>query len=543
MISFQNSATRLLSVTFLLAGLAVPLAAQDSSATSDSATDEAAAPATMTEVEQAWQRGDFVFVRRGLKTLAEQEGTALAQYRYGRVLLEGTGGPRDVQGAVGWLEKAVAQNNADAATLLARVLLSSKGEGHAERAAELLSNAATRGDAEAQYYLGLLLLSGKGVEQDLGRAFDWFLAASEGGNMHAQFELSKAYSRGQGTEANPQEALRWLEEAAGAGLPEAQYFLANALDNGGGVPVDKQAALDWFRRAAENGQPQAQRELGTKYLAGADGVTPDAAEALRWLGAAAEAGDRSAMHNLGIGYVSGGLLPQDYNKALRWFEQASDLNLGRSTFALGQLYANGTGTEQDLAKAVALYDKAAQQGELNGALAISQMAKAGLLDGLMSPHQAVPWVMTDLIQNADAEAEAWLLGQADAGVRIAQVNLGEFYLQKEGKKAEGVDLIQRAAMAGSVPAQFQLGNLYVTGDGVDLDYVAAHKWLNIAAASGHPEAAETRAVVGDLMTPDQIAEAQAEARAYFDTARARAPQTDQVVRTSDPGASEPTARD
>lgn len=543
MISFQNSAIRLLSVTLVCTGLGLPLTAQDSSSTSGSATEEAAAPATMEEVEQAWQRGDFVFVRRGLKALAEQEGSALAQYRYGRVLLEGTGGPRDVQGAVGWLEKAVAQNNAPAATLLARVLLSSKEEQNAERAASLLSNAATRGDAEAQYYLGLLLQSGKGVEQDLSRAFDWFLAAGENGNMRAQYELSKAYSQGHGTEQNPQEALRWLEEAAGEGLPEAQYFLANALDNGGGVPMDKKAALDWFRRAAENGQPQAQRELGTKYLAGADGVTPNAAEALRWLEAAAEAGDRSAMHNLGIGYVSGGLLPQDYDKAFRWFEQASDQELGRSTFALAQLYASGNGTAQDMAKAVALYHKAAQQGEPGGALAISQLAKAGQLEGLMSPHQAVPWVMIDLLQNADEQAEAWLLQQADAGVRIAQVNLGEFYLQKEDKKAEGVDLIERAAIAGSVPAQFRLGNLYVTGDGVDLDYVAAHKWLNIAAASGHPEAVETRAVVGDLMTPDQIAKAQADARAYFDTARARAPQTDQVVRTSDPDGTTSTARD
>ena len=43
----------------------------------------------MAEIEQAWERGDYVFVRQGLKRHAEETGTALAQYRYGRVLAEG----------------------------------------------------------------------------------------------------------------------------------------------------------------------------------------------------------------------------------------------------------------------------------------------------------------------------------------------------------------------------------------------------------------------------------------------------------------------
>ncbi len=504
---------------------------------------ETVVPATMAEVEQAWQRGDFVFVRKELERLANEDGTALAQYRYGRVLLEGTGGPRDPQQAIAWLEKAVAQNSAPAATLLARVFLSQGPLRDAERAASLLSSAAARGEAEAQYYLGLLLQSGTGIEQDAARAFDWFLAASEEGNALSQYELSKAYSRGLGTEKNNEEALRWLKEAAANGMSDAQYFLANALDNGAGVQKDTAQALDWFRRAAEAGQAQAQRDLGTKYLMGADGVEPNGAEALRWLEASAKAGDRSAMHNLGIAYTAGDVIAQDYALALYWYERASSEQLGRSTLALGQLYATGKGTAQDLVKAVALFDLAAQQGEVRGALAISSMAKSGQLTGLMSPHQAVPWVMVDLTQNEDAQAEAWLVQQAQAGVRPAQLNLGEWYLTRDGKTEAGVELIQQAALAGSVAAQFRLGRLYTTGDGVALDYVAAHKWLNIAAASGSKEAAETRAVIGDLMTPEQIAEAQTAARVFFETARARAPQTDQVVTTSDVDAANATARD
>lgn len=542
MIRFSVHLTIVLPVVLALGS---PVMGQQASG-SDSppgAVAETAVPATMAQVEQAWQRGDFVFVRKELERLANQDGTPLAQYRYGRVLLEGTGGPRDPQQAVAWLEKAVAQNSAPAATLLARVFLSNGPFQDAERAASLLSSAAARGEVEAQYYLGLLLQSGTGIEQDPVRAFDWFLAASEDGNALAQYELSKAYSRGLGTEQNNTEALRWLQEAAASGLPDAQYFLANALDTGAGVQKDPRQALDWFRRAAEAGQPQAQRDLGTKYLLGADGLEPNGAEALRWLEASSRAGDRSAMHNLGIAYTTGDVIPQDYAKALYWYERASSEALGRATFALGQLYANGLGAAQDMAKAVTLFGLAAQQGELGGALQISAMAKSGQLAGLMSPHQAVPWVMVDLTQNGDAQAEAWLVQQAQAGVRPAQLNLGEWYLTRDGKVEAGVELIQQAALAGSVPAQFRLGNLYATGDGVALDYVAAHKWLNIAAASGSKEAADTRGIVGDLMTPEQIAEAQAAARAFFETARERAPQTDQVVRTTDTDAANAGARD
>ena len=44
------------------------------------------------------------------------------------------------------------------------------------------------------------------------------------------------------------------------------------------------------------------------------------------------------------------------------------------------------------------------------------------------------------------------------------------------------------------------------------DFVEAHKWANVAAANGNEEAAERRDVFANLMTPEQIAEAQDRAR-------------------------------
>jgi len=70
---------------------------------------------------------------------------------------------------------------------------------------------------------------------------------------------------------------------------------------------------------------------------------------------------------------------------------------------------------------------------------------------------------------------------------------------------------------------FALGVSYSTGtDGVAMDLIEAHKWFNLAATAGLPEAIDARSDVADVMTARQIAEAQRQARAWLGTARARA---------------------
>ncbi|MFC6582712.1 SEL1-like repeat protein [Sulfitobacter aestuariivivens] len=353
------------------------------------------------------------------------------------------------------------------------------------------------------------------MPQDVTAAFNWFLAASEAGNKEAQYELSKAYSRGQGTKENVTEALRWLEESAGAGHLQAQYFLANAYENGPEAFRDAGRAVDWYRRAAEGGFAIAQRTLGTKYLTGDGSLAPDATEAVRWLEAAAERGDPGAAQNLAIGYLSGEVLPQDDQKAAKWFERASTSGLGRSSLAYGQLLEAGRGVEKDFEAAIKYYVKAVSESEKRAALLLGRKAVAGELEGYMAAQTAVPLVGLVLQEESDEAARDWLQEQATAGNRPAQRQLGLWYLAQEDGAKDAAPLLDAAAWAGDVEAQFQLGKLYTTGTGVSLDYVSAHKWLNVAGAAGHSEALEMRAVVANLMTPDQVAEAQSGAREFL----------------------------
>ncbi|MDR5892790.1 SEL1-like repeat protein [Halomonas mongoliensis] len=71
-----------------------------------------------------------------------------------------------------------------------------------------------------------------------------------------------------------------------------------------------------------------------------------------------------------------------------------------------------------------------------------------------------------------------------------------------------------AARNGDADAQYMLGRLHEAGSGTAQDFVEAHKWYNLAAASGHRHAAEARDSMARRMTSGQVAEAQQAARGW-----------------------------
>ncbi len=80
---------------------------------------------------------------------------------------------------------------------------------------------------------------------------------------------------------------------------------------------------------------------------------------------------------------------------------------------------------------------------------------------------------------------------AAAGDENAQYNVGLMYLKGQGvpeNPEEASRWFHRAAMQGQVDAQSFLGALYADGQGVQQDYSLAAYWLTRAADAGHPAA-------------------------------------------------------
>ena len=78
---------------------------------------------------------------------------------------------------------------------------------------------------------------------------------------------------------------------------------------------------------------------------------------------------------------------------------------------------------------------------------------------------------------------------------------------------------ERDAKQGRADALYNLGLAYSTGQGVSVDYVAAHKWFNLAAMKGSEIAKSWRAQISREMDSSQIAEAQRLAREWLSISR------------------------
>ena len=62
---------------------------------------------------------------------------------------------------------------------------------------------------------------------------------------------------------------------------------------------------------------------------------------------------------------------------------------------------------------------------------------------------------------------------------------------------------------------FDLGIVFATGRQDRADLVAAHKWFNLAALRGNPEAAYHRQQIAEELSTAEIAEAQRSAREWL----------------------------
>ena len=88
---------------------------------------------------------------------------------------------------------------------------------------------------------------------------------------------------------------------------------------------------------------------------------------------------------------------------------------------------------------------------------------------------------------ANGEAVRWYRLAAEQGYAAAQFNLGVMYATGEGvpeDDAEAVRWYRLAAEQGYAAAQFNLGLMYATGEGVPEDAAEAVRWVRLAAEQG-----------------------------------------------------------
>ncbi len=163
------------------------------------------------------------------------------------------------------------------------------------KALQLYQQAASRGDAEAQFVAGGMLYLGKGVEPDKKNGFKWLLSAAEQGKTSPESLniIGGAFLRGINVPQNYLEAKKWLTEAAEQGDLSAQNDLAYLFFNGLGGERDYKKALELYEKAAMQGDSMAQANIGLMYATGT-GTYTDKARGYAWYSLAASAGNTFA---------------------------------------------------------------------------------------------------------------------------------------------------------------------------------------------------------------------------------------------------------
>jgi uncharacterized protein len=109
---------------------------------------------------------------------------------------------------------------------------------------------AEKGDAAAQYFLGLDYYFGKGVEKDQVEGVKWFRKAAEQGHADAQSNLGVCYHDGEGVAKDYAEAVKWYRKAGAQGNAVAQLSLGYAYHKGEGVEKDFVEAYAWWNLAS-----------------------------------------------------------------------------------------------------------------------------------------------------------------------------------------------------------------------------------------------------------------------------------------------------
>lgn len=83
-------------------------------------------------------------------------------------------------------------------------------------------------------------------EERYKQAVEDFRAAAEGGHANAQYWLGMLYMTGKGTEKKETEGFQWLMEAAGQGHEGAKRAVGMCYCNGKGVAKDEPEGRKWY---------------------------------------------------------------------------------------------------------------------------------------------------------------------------------------------------------------------------------------------------------------------------------------------------------
>lgn len=191
-----------------------------------------------------------------------QYNDPIAQFKYGKVLLEGIGVKQNVNEAYEFLRKSSSNGNLQATMFLADLLYKSKSRKNVAEAAELYKRAVEQGEISAFFFYGNCLRKGEGIQQNLVLATEMFKLGAEKGDFRCQNSYASALETGEGVmNKNTQQAFLYYCLAAEKGYPLAQYNAGRCYLYGIGTEVNYSKAQEYLEICHARGDKEADKLL------------------------------------------------------------------------------------------------------------------------------------------------------------------------------------------------------------------------------------------------------------------------------------------
>lgn len=234
------------------------------------------------------------------------------------------------------------------------------------------------------YLVGILLIDGTGIEQDVPRGITYLTRASEAGHEGAGVELAKIlgdpfkYPK----QYNIEKSLEIYESVAehqkthhrrnGSAVDSrALIDLARVYYEGSEtIPRDIEKAYKYARKVAESiGEQYCQFIVGDILLQPSNAqrtIKQDVQQSIFWLTQSGDQGFPLAIETLSRIYFEGNVkgIKRDYEQARHWCYLGDDIwpaGLGYCQMLLGDMYWQGLGVPKDILRSFEYYQKAASQ--------------------------------------------------------------------------------------------------------------------------------------------------------------------------------------
>lgn len=390
------------------------------------------------------------------------EGYPYAFYSLGFMYWKGQGTLPDKEKAQEYLSQAAAMGNESAFQLLNRMDHESEEEKdidpfarqayleaqqaladkETEKYINLLSQSANLGYVQALNDLGDLYFNGELAPKHMGKAYEYFLKASQNGSGYGSYSCGFILMKGSSD-----------------------------------IPRDIEKGLSMFRLAVEQNYKAATRDLARYYYSLE--TEEDNRKALDYYLQYIEYNpkDTDTLLHIGLIYESGLGVPLNIDLARRYYEQAAEQDeTGMAYNFLGGTYMNDEETESNERKAVHYFQKAIELGNTNAMFRISYYL-----------HNGKGGLQVDIPREIELLTEASKRGNHQATYR-----LGLLFEDNESGMAQNLELsvkyFQLAADNGILAAINKMGELYLFGEVIPANLTKAISCFTAASEQGYGKA-------------------------------------------------------